>query len=186
MPDAPDAPTVQYLLPDLGEGMSEAEVLRWTVAVGDHVARDQIVVHVQTDKAEVELPVPAAGTITALGAAEGDMVPVVTAAADALAASRGATVGVVDLRTISPLDVETLVRVTEASGRVVVVHEAPLTAGAGAEVVATIQEQAFWSLQAPVARVAGYDVPAPAALVEDWVRPDVARVVAAVQGVLDA
>jgi pyruvate/2-oxoglutarate dehydrogenase complex dihydrolipoamide acyltransferase (E2) component len=76
MPDAPDAPTVQYLLPDLGEGMSEAEVLRWTVAVGDHVARDQIVVHVQTDKAEVELPVPAAGTITALGAAEGDMVPV--------------------------------------------------------------------------------------------------------------
>jgi pyruvate/2-oxoglutarate dehydrogenase complex dihydrolipoamide acyltransferase (E2) component len=76
MPDAPATPTVQYRLPDLGEGMSEAEVLRWTVAVGDHVARDQIVVHVQTDKAEVELPVPAAGTITALGAAEGDMVPV--------------------------------------------------------------------------------------------------------------
>jgi pyruvate dehydrogenase E1 component beta subunit len=116
----------------------------------------------------------------------GAMVPVVTAAADALAASRGATVGVVDLRTISPLDVETLVRVTEATGRVVVVHEAPLTAGAGAEVVATIQEQAFWSLQAPVTRVAGYDVPSPAALVEDWVRPDVARVVAAVEGVLDA
>jgi pyruvate/2-oxoglutarate dehydrogenase complex dihydrolipoamide acyltransferase (E2) component len=76
MPDGSDAPTVQYRLPDLGEGMSEAEVLRWTVAVGDHVARDQIVVHVQTDKAEVELPVPAAGTVTALGAAEGDMVPV--------------------------------------------------------------------------------------------------------------
>ena len=71
MPDG-----LEYRLPDLGEGMSEAEVLRWTVAVGDHVTRDQIVVHVQTDKAEVELPVPAAGTITALGAAEGDMVPV--------------------------------------------------------------------------------------------------------------
>ena len=67
---------LEYRLPDLGEGMSEAEVLRWTVTVGDHVTRDQIVVHVQTDKAEVELPVPAAGTITALGAAEGDMVPV--------------------------------------------------------------------------------------------------------------
>jgi len=78
------------------------------------------------------------------------------------------------------------VRVTEATGRVVVVHEAPLTAGVGAEVVATIQEQAFWSLQAPVARVAGYDVPSPTPLVEDWVRPDVARVVAAVEGVLDA
>jgi pyruvate dehydrogenase E1 component beta subunit len=116
----------------------------------------------------------------------GAMVPVVLAAADALADARGATVGVVDLRTLSPLDVETLVRVTEATGRVVVVHEAPLTAGVGAEVVATIQEQAFWSLQAPVARVAGYDVPSPTPLVEDWVRPDVARVVAAVEGVLDA
>jgi pyruvate dehydrogenase E1 component beta subunit len=116
----------------------------------------------------------------------GAMVPVVLAAADALAESRGATVGVVDLRTLSPLDIETLVRVTEATGRVVVVHEAPLTAGVGAEVVASIQEQAFWSLQAPVARVAGYDVPSPTPLVEDWVRPDVARVVAAVEGVLDA
>jgi pyruvate/2-oxoglutarate dehydrogenase complex dihydrolipoamide acyltransferase (E2) component len=81
MPEPDDArsgarDTLQYLLPDLGEGMSEAEVLQWRVAVGEHVTRDQIVVHVQTDKAEVELPVPASGTITALGAAVGDMVPV--------------------------------------------------------------------------------------------------------------
>jgi pyruvate dehydrogenase E2 component (dihydrolipoyllysine-residue acetyltransferase) len=69
-------PSMQYLLPDLGEGMAEAEVVRWQVAVGDHVTRDQIVVHVQTDKAEVELPVPASGTVTALGAAVGDIVPV--------------------------------------------------------------------------------------------------------------
>ena len=67
---------MQYLLPDLGEGMAEAEIVRWQVAVGDHVTRDQIVVHVQTDKAEVELPVPASGTVTALGAAVGDIVPV--------------------------------------------------------------------------------------------------------------
>jgi pyruvate/2-oxoglutarate dehydrogenase complex dihydrolipoamide acyltransferase (E2) component len=67
---------MQYLLPDLGEGMAEAEVVQWQVAVGDHVTRDQIVVHVQTDKAEVELPVPASGTVTALGAAVGDIVPV--------------------------------------------------------------------------------------------------------------
>jgi pyruvate/2-oxoglutarate dehydrogenase complex dihydrolipoamide acyltransferase (E2) component len=69
-------PSAQYLLPDLGEGMAEAEVVRWEVAVGDHVTRDQIVVHVQTDKADVELPVPASGTVTALGAAVGDVVPV--------------------------------------------------------------------------------------------------------------
>ena len=71
MPDV-----MQYLLPDLGEGMTEAEIVQWRVAVGDHVTRDQIVVHVQTDKAEVELPVPASGTVTALGAAIGDVVPV--------------------------------------------------------------------------------------------------------------
>src|SRR3954447_3816093 len=67
---------MQYLLPDLGEGMAEAEIVQWQVAVGDHVTRDQIVVHVQTDKAEVELPVPASGTVTALGAEVGDVVPV--------------------------------------------------------------------------------------------------------------
>jgi pyruvate dehydrogenase E2 component (dihydrolipoamide acetyltransferase) len=65
-----------YLLPDLGEGMTEAELVQWRVAVGDHVTRDQIVVHVQTDKAEVELPVPASGTVVRLGAEVGDLVPV--------------------------------------------------------------------------------------------------------------
>ncbi len=69
-------PVMQYLLPDLGEGMAEAEIVQWQVAVGDHVARDQIVVLVQTDKAEVELPVPASGTVTSLGAAVGDVIPV--------------------------------------------------------------------------------------------------------------
>src|ERR1700712_3011618 len=68
--------TLPYLLPDLGEGMTEAELVQWLVAVGDHVTRDQIVVHVQTDKAEVELPVPAAGTVVRLGAAVRDLVPV--------------------------------------------------------------------------------------------------------------
>lgn len=67
---------VAYRLPDLGEGMTEAEVMRWTVAVGDHVARDQVVVHVQTDKAEVELPAPEAGTVSRLGGAVGDLLTV--------------------------------------------------------------------------------------------------------------
>jgi pyruvate/2-oxoglutarate dehydrogenase complex dihydrolipoamide acyltransferase (E2) component len=67
--------SVPFRLPDLGEGMAEAEIVRWEVAVGDHVARDQIVVLVQTDKAEVELPVPFAGTVTDLGGSIGDMLP---------------------------------------------------------------------------------------------------------------
>src|ERR1700712_3302220 len=68
--------TLPYLLPDLGEGMTEAELVQWRVAVGDHVTRHQIVAHVQTDKAEVELPVPASGTVVRLGAEGGDLVPV--------------------------------------------------------------------------------------------------------------
>ena len=72
------------------------------------------------------------------------------------AATRAARdVGVVDLRTLAPLDIETIVRAAERCGRVVVVHEAPLTAGFGAEVVATLQEEAFYSLEAPIRRVAG-------------------------------
>jgi pyruvate dehydrogenase E1 component subunit beta len=116
----------------------------------------------------------------------GAMVPVACAAADALAERRGAVVGVVDLRTLAPLDIEALVAVSERAGHVVVVHEAPLTAGFGAEVVATIQEEAFYSLEAPIRRVAGYDLPAPVPLVEDWCRPDTARVVAAIEASLDA
>jgi pyruvate dehydrogenase E1 component beta subunit len=116
----------------------------------------------------------------------GAMVPVACDAADELASRRGAGVGVVDLRTLAPLDVETIVSVAERAGRVVVVHEAPLTGGVGAEVVATLQEEAFYSLEAPIRRVAGYDLPSPVPMVEDWCRPDVARVVAALEATLDA
>ncbi len=72
MPESP----VQFRLPDLGEGMAEAEIVEWFVRPGDHVERDQTVVHVQTDKAVVELPAPAAGTVVTLGASVGDVVAV--------------------------------------------------------------------------------------------------------------
>ena len=64
---------------------------------------------------------------------------------------------VLDLRSIVPLDVDGLVRAVSATGKAVVVQEAPLTGGFGAEVVATIQEEAFMSLDAPVRRVASAD-----------------------------
>jgi pyruvate dehydrogenase E1 component subunit beta len=98
------------------------------------------------------------------------------AAADQLAQD-GASVGVLDLMTLVPLDVETLVRVVTASGRAVVVHEAPLTAGFGAEIVATLQQEAFLSLDAPVTRVAGPDVPYPPGALEDHFLPRVDRIV---------
>lgn len=67
---------IEFKLPDVGEGLSEGEIVRWLVAAGDTVSRDQIVVEVETDKSIVELPAPADGTIVELGAAEGDMVPI--------------------------------------------------------------------------------------------------------------
>jgi pyruvate dehydrogenase E1 component beta subunit len=116
----------------------------------------------------------------------GAMVDIAVAASDAALERRGAHVGVIDLRTLTPLDVDTIVRATERCGRVVVVHEAPLTAGYGAEVVATLQEEAFYSLEAPIRRVAGADVGSAPPLVEDWCRPDVARIVAALDASFDA
>ncbi|HXO25068.1 MAG TPA: biotin/lipoyl-containing protein, partial [Streptosporangiaceae bacterium] len=65
-----------FLLPDLGEGLEEAEVTAWFVRVGDRVTVDQIVAEVETAKAAVELPIPFAGTITALHAAPGTTLPV--------------------------------------------------------------------------------------------------------------
>ena len=84
-----------------------------------------------------------------------------------------------DLRTLVPLDVETLVKAVARTGRAVVVHEAPLSAGFGAEVVATLVEEAFYDLDAPVARVTSYDIPYPPASMEHWYLPSLERVVAA-------
>ena len=99
-------------------------------------------------------------------------------AADQLAEER-ISATVVDLRTLVPLDVETLVGAVAKTGRCVVVHEAPLSAGFGAEVVATLAKEAFYDLDAPIDRVCSYDVPYPAGSFEGWYLPSVERVVAA-------
>jgi pyruvate dehydrogenase E1 component beta subunit len=99
-------------------------------------------------------------------------------AADRLA-GEGIEATVVDLRTLVPLDVETLVKGVARTGRCVVVHEAPLSAGFGAEVVATLVEEAFYELDAPIARVASWDIPFPPASMEHWYLPSLERVLAA-------
>ena len=68
----------EFRLPDIGEGLTEAEIVEWKVAVGDTVAMDQVVVEVATDKAVVELPTPFAGVVLSLGAQEGEVVEVGT------------------------------------------------------------------------------------------------------------
>ena len=89
--------------------------------------------------------------------------------------------GVLDLRSLVPLDVDALVTAALATGRVVVVHEAPRTLGMGAELSALVTEHAFRDLKAPVARVTGYDVPYPPASLEKRYLPSVERIADAVR-----
>ena len=65
-----------FCLPDVGEGLADAEIVQWLVSEGDTVAVDQVIVVIETAKAQVELPIPYAGTVTALAAAEGDVVEI--------------------------------------------------------------------------------------------------------------
>jgi pyruvate dehydrogenase E1 component beta subunit len=105
----------------------------------------------------------------------GPMVRTVLEAATAAAAD-GVDIEVVDLRTISPLDVETVAASVRRTGRLVVVHEAPVFLGLGAELAARITEQCFYSLEAPVIRVGGYHTPYPPSRLEEDYLPDLDRV----------
>jgi pyruvate dehydrogenase E2 component (dihydrolipoamide acetyltransferase) len=67
---------LEFRLPDIGEGLTEAEIVRWLVAVGDRITADQPIVEVETDKAVVEIPSPYAGVVVSLGGAEGDVIEV--------------------------------------------------------------------------------------------------------------
>jgi 2-oxoisovalerate dehydrogenase E1 component subunit beta len=108
--------------------------------------------------------------------------PMVKTALDAAqaAAEDGRTLEVIDLRTLSPLDLGPVYDSVRKTGRCVVVHEAPGNLGLGSEIAARVTEECFYSLEAPVLRVTGYDVPYPAARVEEEYLPDLDRVLDAV------
>ena len=113
--------------------------------------------------------------------AYGAMVSVAESAADTL----GASVEVLDVRSLKPLDEETLLASVAKTGRVVIVHEAPRVAGFGAELAAVIAEKAILDLRGPVLRVTGFDVPYPYWQIEDAYVPSVERVAAAGRRLLD-
>jgi pyruvate dehydrogenase E1 component beta subunit len=115
--------------------------------------------------------------------AYGPMVKTCLDAATA-AAEEGRSLEVVDLRSLSPLDLATVYESVRKTGRCVVVHEAQRTLGIGAELAASITEECFYSLEAPVARVTGYDTPYPPARVEEEYLPDLDRVLDSVDRVL--
>jgi 2-oxoisovalerate dehydrogenase E1 component beta subunit len=113
----------------------------------------------------------------------GAMVARCLEAAEELTAD-GISARVVDLRSLSPLDTETIAACVRETGRAVVVHEAPKTLGLGAEVAARIVEEAFDFLEAPVRRVTGYDVPYPPAALEQHYLPSVERIADVVREVV--
>jgi 2-oxoisovalerate dehydrogenase E1 component beta subunit len=113
--------------------------------------------------------------------AYGTMVYVAEAAAQAL----GLDAEIIDLRTIVPLDVDTICTSVKKTGRCVIVHEATRFAGFGAEIAATIQEECFWNLEAPIQRVAGWDTPYPHAFEWEYF-PGQARVGAALKAVTES
>jgi 2-oxoisovalerate dehydrogenase E1 component beta subunit len=108
--------------------------------------------------------------------------PTVKTALDAaaVAADEGRELEVIDIRSLSPVDWEIVTESVRHTGRAVVVHEAPVFLGLGAEMAARISEQCFYSLQAPVLRVGGFATPYPASRLEEHFLPDLDRVLEAV------
>ena len=115
----------------------------------------------------------------------GPTVPLSIQAAERLSSERGIETRVLDLRSLYPLDVDAITATASAAGRVLVVHEAPRTAGLGAEVSSLIHERCMDDLHAPVGRVTGFDVPFPQFDNEDDYLPSVDRIFAGAVKVLD-
>jgi 2-oxoisovalerate dehydrogenase E1 component beta subunit len=111
--------------------------------------------------------------------AYGPMVKTCVEAATA-AAEEGRELEVLDLRSLSPLDMDTIAASVEKTGHLVVVHEAPTFLGMGAEIAARVTERCFFSLEAPVIRVGGYNIPYPPSKLEEEFLPDLDRVLDAV------
>ncbi|MGV8881426.1 MAG: alpha-ketoacid dehydrogenase subunit beta [Rhodoglobus sp.] len=119
--------------------------------------------------------------VTLLG--YGPMVSVLLQAAD-IAAGEGTSAEVIDLRSISPIDYAPIIASVQKTGRLVIAQEAPGFVSVGSEIAATVTERAFYSLEAPVLRVAGFDTPFPPAKLEAVFLPDADRVLEAVDRAL--
>ncbi len=121
---------------------------------------------VEIGKAKIVREVEGRAKVTIL--AWGAMLYEAIAAAEKAAAEHQIECEIIDLRTLWPVDIETIASSVEKTGRVVIVHEAPKTCGFGAELVALVNERCFLSLEAPPVRVAGFDTPFPYTLEMDY------------------
>src|SRR5699024_4141293 len=111
----------------------------------------------------------------------GPAVPLVHNVISEIEKAQPITIEVIDLRTISPIDEETIIQSVEKTGRSMIVHEAVKTGGVGAEISAMINEKALFHLSAPVLRVTGFDTPYPAPSVEDDWLPNANRIIQGIQ-----
>ena len=147
------------------------------------------------DKGEVDLDAPAAlelhqarvaapGTDVTL-VAYGAMVATALSAAE-IARQERHSIEVIDLRSLSPIDFDTIEASVRKTGRLVVAHEAPVFLGLGSEIAARITERCFYQLEAPVARVGGFATPYPPARLERYYLPDPDRILDAVDQTLAA
>jgi 2-oxoisovalerate dehydrogenase E1 component beta subunit len=115
----------------------------------------------------------------------GQQMRVLEAACDMAENDHGISCELIDLQTILPWDKAAIVDSVLKTGKLVVSHEAPVTAGFGAEIVASIQSECFWSLEAPIQRVCGYDTPFPL-VHEPYYLPDAAKNLRAILGCMEA
>lgn len=114
----------------------------------------------------------------------GAMIHETLQAAKALAED-GVSAEVIDLATVSPIDEETILESVEKTGRLVIVHEAPISCGVGAEVAAIVADRGLFHLHSPIQRVAGYDTPMPLFKLEHDYMPSVDRILTAVRKTLE-
>jgi 2-oxoisovalerate dehydrogenase E1 component beta subunit len=167
--------------------------------LGQAIASDDPVVFFEPkrrywEKAEVDVAAAPAGPLhqarvvrpgtDATLIAYGPMVRVAVDAATA-AESDGRSLEVLDLRSLSPIDWPTVLKSVRRTGRCVMVHEAARSHGIGAEVAATVTEECFYALEAPVLRVSGFDTPYPPSRLEEEYLPDLDRVLETVDRVLE-
>lgn len=114
----------------------------------------------------------------------GAQLRVLEAACDLAQKQYGINAELIDLQTILPWDADTIEKSVNKTGKLIVSHEAPITCGFGAEIVATIQERCFLSLEAPIQRVCGYDTPFPLVF-EKYYLPDALKNLEAIRYVCD-
>ena len=196
---------INILMPALSPTMEKGNLAKWLKKEGDKVKTGDILAEIETDKATMEYEAVDDGTLAkilvpegsadiavnqpiAILATEGEDVKAAASGAPAKAADELAkeniSAEVIDLRTLKPMDSDTIVESVKKTGRLVTVEEGWRQSGVGAEIAARMMEEAFDYLDAPVMRVTGKDVPMPyAANLEKLALPSVAEVVEAVKAV---